>query len=150
MIAYSKPYDENESMTTWVLLRGLARESRHWGSFAKQLGRRLSGAAVQALDLPGNGVMHREPSPTHVRGLVQSCVAQLELMRARPPYKFVALSLGGMVALEACHARPDLFQGAVLINSSMRGYGSFWDRMKPGRWATVARLLATRSSVRAR
>ena len=39
-------------MSTWVLLRGLAREARHWGEFPACLASRLAGARLVAVDLP--------------------------------------------------------------------------------------------------
>lgn len=60
-------------MTTFVLLRGLAREAGHWGDVARRLRRRLGdGADVIALDLPGNGLRHREDSAATVDGLLAS------------------------------------------------------------------------------
>jgi len=49
-------------MTTWVLLRGLTREIRHWGPLPQRLSFRLGGVPVMALELPGNGSRHRERS----------------------------------------------------------------------------------------
>ena len=57
-------------MTTWVLLRGLTREARHWGPLPQRLAPRLGGAPVVALELPGNGSRHRERSPESVDQMV--------------------------------------------------------------------------------
>ncbi|HBH40280.1 MAG TPA: alpha/beta hydrolase, partial [Curvibacter sp.] len=40
---------------TWVLLRGLSRETGHWGGFVEAFAQPLPQARVPALDLPGNG-----------------------------------------------------------------------------------------------
>ena len=53
-------------MTTWVLLRGLMREARHWGEFAATFQAQLSGTRVVARDLPGNGRLHHLRSPLHL------------------------------------------------------------------------------------
>jgi len=127
-------------MTTWVLLRGLTREARHWGDFGERLDSGLGGATVLAVDLPGNGAFHAAPSPTDVAGMVRACRASLAQIGAQPPFVPVALSLGGMVALEACCRHPAEFTGAVLINTSMRGYGALWQRLRPANWGTLARL----------
>ena len=39
--------------TNWLLLRGLAREQRHWEDFPAILERTLPGTRVHRLDLPG-------------------------------------------------------------------------------------------------
>ena len=51
---------------TWVLLRGLTREQRHWGGFPKLLAEQLPGAHIVALDLPGNGRLCAQTSPATV------------------------------------------------------------------------------------
>lgn len=48
---------------TWVLLRGLVREQRHWEQFPALLATQLPGDRVLCLDLAGNGVHWRQPSP---------------------------------------------------------------------------------------
>ena len=65
----------------WVLLRGLTRESGHWGSFPAQLHAQLvrqqPGAKLILLDLPGNGTLHAKRSPSQVAALMESCREQL-------------------------------------------------------------------------
>ncbi len=52
-----------DMQTTWILLRGLVREQAHWEGFAERLASALGdGHRVLALDLPGNGVLHRRRS----------------------------------------------------------------------------------------
>ena len=66
-------------MTTWVLLRGLARESRHWGEFPRLLQQALpAGDEVLALDLPGNGSRWRERTPASVEALAEAARAELQ------------------------------------------------------------------------
>ena len=45
-------------MTTWIFLRGLTRESRHWGGFVDQFQQTIPGSTVIALGLPGNGLLN--------------------------------------------------------------------------------------------
>ena len=47
---------------SWILLRGLTREARHWGAFTSLLAQR-SGEDVVTLDLPGSGEFAALPSP---------------------------------------------------------------------------------------
>lgn len=131
-------------MTTFVLLRGLVREARHWGEVGERLRQQLGGAdAVIALDLPGNGLRHGETSPATVRGLVAACRAQLRQRAIEPPLVLVAMSLGAMVALQWCEQAPRELAGCVLVNTSLRGISPFWQRLRPHNWAPLLRLLAS-------
>jgi pimeloyl-ACP methyl ester carboxylesterase len=126
-------------MTTWVLLRGLAREARHWGDFPQRLRARLPpGDEVLALDLPGNGSRWRERSPATVAGMVEAARAQVH---GRTPCVLVAMSLGGMVALEWAASAPAQVHGCVLINSSLGAFSPFWQRLRPGCYGPLLRAL---------
>jgi pimeloyl-ACP methyl ester carboxylesterase len=129
-------------MSTWVLLRGLAREARHWGSFPALLEQRLPPADdLVVLDLPGNGACWRETSPASVAGMVAAARAQLRSRSLSGPCVLVALSLGGMVALEwAARARAEV-DGCVLINSSLGACSPFWQRLRPGCYGPLLRSL---------
>ncbi|MBC8056975.1 MAG: alpha/beta fold hydrolase, partial [Rhizobiales bacterium] len=83
---------------TWVLLRGLTREQRHWGAFPAAFGERVGAARVIALDLPGNGELHGEASPTRVEAMAAHARADLQRRGIAPPYHLLAMSLGAMVA----------------------------------------------------
>lgn len=129
-------------MTTWVLLRGLARESRHWGDFARRLKMRLPpDDSVVAIDLPGNGVLHAEASPTRVADMVAAGRARLATQRAAGPCAIIALSMGGMVAVEWAYLHPDEISGCVLINSSFGGLAPPWRRLQPGSYVPLLKLL---------
>ncbi len=129
-------------MTTWVLLRGLTREAGHWGGFGPRLAAALGpDHTVLALDIPGNGELHRGHSPTRVQAMVQACRAALAARAVPGPYVLVAMSLGAMVALEwACTAADEL-AGCVLINTSVRGFSPFWHRLQPHNYPTLLRLM---------
>jgi len=128
---------------TWVLLRGLTREARHWGDFADHLARDLPGSAnaatrVLALDLPGNGVFHREASPATVGAMADFAREQLRARGLAPPYSLVAMSLGAMAAADWALRHPQEIERLVLINTSMRPLGSTSERLRPGNWLPLA------------
>jgi pimeloyl-ACP methyl ester carboxylesterase len=129
-------------MSTWVLLRGLARESRHWGGFATALRQRLpAGPMVCTIDLPGTGARWQERSPASVAGLVQAARSELARMPSRGPCMLVALSLGGMVAREWALQDPRGVRGCVLINSSLGGLAPFWQRLRPASYPALLDIL---------
>ncbi len=139
---------------TWVLLRGLTREARHWGKLPQQLAQTLPTAAsipgagseqIVALDLPGNGEFFGQDSPRSVRGMVDFARRQLASRGFKPPYNFVAMSLGGMVATDWAQQYPREVARLVLINTSMRPFSGLVERLRPGNWCPLA-LLAVRWS----
>ena len=132
---------------TWLLLRGLTREARHWGEFARQLAPLLptpdSGAPqIVTLDLPGNGTFYREASPGSVCGMVEFARQQLRDMGCPPPYRLIAMSLGGMVAADWAQRYPHEIDRLVLINTSLRPYSGPTERLRPGSWLRVMGLAA--------
>ena len=127
---------------TWVLLRGLTRETRHWGGFAAQLAARLSPSSVTALDLPGNGEFYQQPSPKSVTAMVEFARQQLLAQGIKPPYNLLAMSLGGMVATDWALRYPLEVARLVLVNTSMRPFSSMAERLRPGNWPQLGLLAA--------
>ena len=126
-------------ISTWILLRGLTRESGHWGEFTSQFAHIATDSQVIPLDLPGNGQFHQQSSPLSVRDMVEHCRAQLLARRVAPPYGIVAMSLGAMVAVDWSRSYPQDVLAQVLINTSMRPLNSlaavsflhFFNNVKP-------------------
>lgn len=128
-------------MSTWILLRGLTRESRHWGDFPERLQVWCGAARVQAIDLPGNGHLNRHSSPLRVADMAQSCRSQLLERGIAPPYFVVAMSLGAMVAVDWATRYPSEIAGCVLINTSLRPFSPFHHRLRPGSYWPLLNLL---------
>jgi len=134
-------------MSSWILLRGLMREARHWGDFPQTLASGLGGATVVPLDLPGNGSLHALRSPTQIAGMTEHCRAQLQQRGIALPYNLLALSLGAMVAGDWATRYPAEIERAVLINTSMRPFSPFYHRLRPRNYLTLLRT-ATNPAVR--
>jgi pimeloyl-ACP methyl ester carboxylesterase len=117
-------------VSTWVLLRGLTRESRHWGGFVDDFRGRFPDDAVFAPDLPGNGCRYRMSSPWTVEEMATQCRMQLLEQGVRPPYRLLALSLGAMVAIAWAKRHPEELAGCVLINTSVRPFSPFYRRLR--------------------
>lgn len=126
-------------MTTWVLLRGWARDSRHWGSFVPALeAAHRNGARVIALDLPGNGALHAQRSPVSIAAMVRSYRSQLQARGESGPFHLLGLSLGSMVAIEWAQAYPNDVLSLVAVNGSARDLGRPWERLRPRAWPVLA------------
>jgi len=126
----------------WILLRGLTREQGHWGDFPERLREDFPEHRFHTIDLPGTGTLFREPAPDTIAGIRWRVCQQVE--HIPKPFGLLALSMGGMVALDwAQHAEPGELQHLVLVNTSS-GFSPFWQRMRPGAWTRILRLLARR------
>ncbi|MYM29792.1 alpha/beta fold hydrolase [Duganella sp. CY15W] len=128
-------------MSTWVLLRGLMREQRHWGRFPGELSAVLPDADIITPDLPGNGQRHALRSATSVAQMVEFCRADLRARGVKAPYSLLALSLGGMVAVEWASRYPQEIQRCVLINTSMRPYSRFHQRLRWQNYPSILRQM---------
>lgn len=148
----------------WVLLRGLGREAGHWGAFPEALRAALPLAEVVRPDLPGCGLAAHTRSPANVPAILEAVRAQLGLglgpsPAPGPPGKnagasggerplgVLALSLGGMLALEWLARYPGELSGAVLINTSVGGLCPPWRRLRPRGLYHLARAALTRDPV---
>lgn len=128
-------------MTTWVLLRGLMRESRHWGEFPALFQEAMGGQAIVTLDFPGNGSLHAQESKTSVAAMADFCHTQLAQMGCAPPYRVLALSLGAMVAVDWSRRYPGDIDRLVLINTSLAPYSPFYHRLRPANYPALIRFL---------
>lgn len=132
----------------WVLLRGLTRESGHWAEFPALLERELPGVRVLSLDLPGNGSLYRQASPSHVADMVECCRKELARRGWHGPVHLLAMSLGGMVACDWSLRYPGEVAGTVLINTGLRPYSPLLRRMRPLNYWKLLALGAFRLGVR--
>lgn len=133
----------------WLLLRGLSREQRHWGAFPDILRQKLPGATLHFLDLPGAGTEAHRPSPVTVRGIMEDVRARWLPLRAanKGPWGLLAMSLGGMVAMQWCADHPGDWARVALANTSAANVGRPWDRMSPRAVFTVVRVMFERDPV---
>jgi pimeloyl-ACP methyl ester carboxylesterase len=127
-------------MSTWIFLRGLTREARHWGPFPETFRSEIAAAQVITPDLPSNGTLNAQTSPLNVEEMAESIRSRLLTQGIRPPYHLLAMSLGAMVAVAWTARHPDEIQGAVLINTSLRPFSPFYRRLRPGSYFRLLKL----------
>jgi pimeloyl-ACP methyl ester carboxylesterase len=129
-------------MSAWILLRGLTRETRHWGALPQRLADSFDGARVLSIDLPGNGEFARLRSYCSVADMV-GFVRHVAFERGVPgPYRVLAMSLGGMVATDWAQRHPHEIESLVLINTSMRPFNRPHERLRPRAWPVLMRAAA--------
>ena len=138
----------------WVLLRGLSRESGHWGSFPEHLLRELRqqrpDVRLLLLDLPGTGTLRGQASPTVVSAIVQVCRAELQRRGVRGRVSLVGMSLGAAVTSDWASRHPDEIEAGVLINPSLRPFSELFRRPRPLNYLGLLLLSLSRFSARQR
>ena len=128
------------SPNAWLLLRGLVREQRHWGSFPEALADRAK-SRVLCLDLPGVGTERDRPSPTRIGGIVEDLRARLQARQSGETWGIFAPSLGGMIAMAWVEAHPEDFVRIAVCNTSTRDLGGVFERFSPSALGTVLAAL---------
>jgi pimeloyl-ACP methyl ester carboxylesterase len=101
---------------------------------------------VIALDLPGNGLLNQQASPMRVQDMVEHCRAQLKARSIPPPYRLLAMSLGAMVAVAWAREYPNEIATQVLINTSMRPFSPFYDRLRPANYGALLKRVVLGAS----
>lgn len=143
-----------EAPPVWVLLRGLSRESGHWGVFPEHLLRELRAlqpsSRLVMLDLPGTGTLRRQASPTQVSAIVDACRAQLQRQGVIGPVSLVGMSLGAAVLSEWASRYPKEIEAGVLINPSLRPFSELFRKPRPLNYLGLLLLSLSRFSARMR
>lgn len=119
----------------FVLIRGLLREARHWGEFTGNLQQQFPDALISTPDVPGNGMQYHEISPKTISGMTEALRRQINLNQ---PIRLIALSMGGMIAIDWMTRYPHEVAAAVLINTSARSLSPFYRRL---RWTIYPRVI---------
>jgi|GEM_PF-3326877 len=114
-------------MVPIVLVRGLLRESGHWQDMVDALVDALPELVIITPNVPGNGELYHEPSPTRIEDMLAPVLAQLPNECER--YHLVAISMGSMLASHWAHTLPGQVASLTLINPSFSRYSPFWQRI---------------------
>jgi len=125
----------------WIFLRGLTRETAHWGGFPDDFQGALSASQVISLDLPGNGRLHLVPSLWSIGAMVRFCREELASRQVEPPYRLLAMSLGAMVATEWAYRFPEEIAGCALVNTSFKAFSPFYRRLRPCNYLALLKLV---------
>ncbi len=118
----------------WILIRGLARDHRHWGHFPRQLAAR-TGGEVHCIDLPGAGTSKHLAVPGSLSGFVDAIRPQLPKTGGR--WGVFGMSLGGMTAVQWAAMYPEDFEWVAVGNSSAANLSPFWKRLIPRNYYTL-------------
>lgn len=133
---------------TWVLLRGLVREQRHWQDFPDKFRLFFPDDRLVFYDFPGNGQRHQEKSVTSIAEMVNGARIFVREQSINEPVHILALSLGAMVAVEWMARHPDECAASVLISTSLRGLNPFYHRLLPATYPAIFKSLFMPGSIR--
>lgn len=128
--------------TQWIFLRGLSREQNHWGNLPQRCSDELGWHCIH-LDLPGFGSENTRLSPLTIPAIRRDLQARNPL-KDNEPFGIIALSLGGMVALDWLTTEPQRITCAILINSSTADCPPYY-RLRPGNIWSILQSLGSRS-----
>lgn len=112
----------------WIFLRGLSRGQGHWGDFVEKFKEAFPQDQVELIDLPGNGLRHDKTAPLKVSEYVEVMRAESDYIRQGKKVNMLALSLGGMIAVEWQLRYPSDFERVYLVNTSSGGIASMSER----------------------
>ena len=128
----------NKPPSNWLLLRGLTRESQHWGGFKEQLQNAYPESRIYTTDFPGTGVFYKDKSPKNIPEIRMQIHENAQREGClETPVNLLAVSMGGMIGLDWIKAHPQEINLGVLINVSMGGMNPFYQRL---RWQCYPQL----------
>jgi pimeloyl-ACP methyl ester carboxylesterase len=128
------------SKNRWILLRGLARGKGHWGSFPEDMQKFFPEAQIEMLDLPGNGERHQEQSLLSMSEYVQDLRSRSHLVKDGKSFQILAISLGGMVAIQWMREFPNEVSKLHLICTSTASTSPFYHRYQKENYLPTLRL----------
>ena len=117
------------------LLRGLTRESGHWGpKFIDALKKNIPHARIYLLDLPGSGKYVNEKASFNIKDMVEFMRSDVkEIIEKKDGDNIIcATSLGGLLASEWVFSHENDFQGIVMINSGFKKICRLKERVQKG------------------
>lgn len=135
---------KNQSTDTlWIFLRGLGRDKRHWTPFFNAFKKHAEDKYVLSIDLPGNGDFHKLASPTNPQAYLEHVRQHLDDYKTQNnlsgdlAIKLVAISFGGMIAMQWLKHYPSELNSVCLINTSMKPWSSVTQRLRIAAWPKV-------------
>lgn len=115
----------------WILLRGLTRESRHWGEFPQILIDQGVAETAYCIDAPGAGFKNDQVSPFDIKSYVNYMRPEFQTILRQNPgsWGILGISMGAMIGMEWIKNFPNDFNVGVFINTSASNFSSPLKRM---------------------
>lgn len=116
----------------FYLVRGLIREKGHWKALAEELQQHFPETDITMIDIPGAGDHVKKSSPFTIGTMVEEM--RREFLEKKKVYEtsiLIAISLGGMIAVEWMKRYPEDFHHVTLINTSLGSVSRAHERLHP-------------------
>lgn len=118
-------------MQAFVLVRGLIRDQRHWGSFTSALQQTFPSMPILTFDLPGVGVLANRPAPRSIPEMAEALEEQWQQhSQGIQQIHLVAMSLGSMAGFYWSERFPERFRSRIFINGSASNLSPMFDRFQ--------------------
>ncbi|MDD4975115.1 MAG: alpha/beta hydrolase [Bacteriovorax sp.] len=129
------------SSNNWIFLRGLTRGNIHWGNFEEIFKKINPEAEMEFLEIPGNGFLNIEKSPINAKQVIDILRNKSRFSKQNLSFNICGISLGGMVGLKWAELYPEEIKSVTIINSSLRQYSSFYERLIPKNYGKMIAAL---------
>ncbi len=126
---------------SWIFLRGWGRDSRHWGTFIKIFKKEFPEDVIHLVDVPGSGEYSEEICPASVSEIVDIIASRWQKKNPGKTANIIALSFGGMLAVEWKTRYPNSIDSVVLMNISARNFSPFYKRLRYQAYAQLVSMI---------
>jgi pimeloyl-[acyl-carrier protein] methyl ester esterase len=133
-------------MKNIIFLRGLSRESGHWGPFKDLLlSHSWDLSTIEFLDTAGNGSEYTKTSFLKISSYTEDLRSRSLLISKKTKPFIVGVSMGGMIACDWALRYPDEISGFVLINTSFGTLSDPWERLNPEVLSRLIKLISSKN-----
>jgi len=126
------------------LLRGLVRESRHWGDIPQLLQKSLPNMEIITPNIPGSGPFYKDITPNNFDDMINSMRTYYAQQISGGGHTLLAMSLGGMIAKRWTELFPQDFSQLILVNTSFKGINPIYKRLQPKSMLEFLKLFLTK------
>jgi pimeloyl-ACP methyl ester carboxylesterase len=125
----------------FYLVRGLIREKGHWKPLIQELQEHFPEAKITTIDIPGAGEHVMKTSPLTISTMVEEMRQEYLAKKKEGELSLlIAISLGGMIAVEWMKKYPEDFQHATLINTSLGSVSKVYERLMPSAFVHLLKV----------
>lgn len=135
----------NEQPTpTWLLIRGLCRQQKHWEDFPTTLSQQLN-CQVLCCDIAGTGSEWQVPTPSSITAIMRQLRHRFRQQHQHVSYpiRLLGISMGGMIATEWAKKFPNEVERMVFINTSFKRFSPLHQRLKLHNVPTLLKILTS-------
>lgn len=129
---------------TWLLVRGLCRQQRHWEDFPAQLAKQLN-SQVLCTDIPGTGQAWQITTPRSIHAIMLQLRARFRQQNPNVSYpiRLLGISMGAMICSEWAQHFPHEIDKMVFINTSFKQFSPLYQRLQLANITTLLKILSS-------